>query len=79
MVGELDSLLGENPLYSEGMFCYEYWTMATNLYKKAIDYFCIVADANNDLPSLKKKKWDDYRLTASEWKLIHNCLKVNYC
>ena len=53
--------------------------MATNLYKKAIDYFCIVADANNDLPSLKKKKWDDYRLTASEWKLIHNCLKVNYC
>ena len=58
------------------------WTMVTNLYQKAIDYFCIAADANEDLPPLKKKKWEDYRITASEWKLIkliHNCLKVNYC
>ena len=81
-VGELDSLLVENPLYSEGMFHHEYWTIATNLYKKAVDYFCIVADASNNFPPLKNEKWDDYCLTASKWKLIkliHNCLKVNHC
>ena len=34
---------------------------------KAIDYFCLTVDANDDIPPLKDKSWLDYRLTASEW------------
>ena len=47
-----------------------------------IDYFCKMADDKENLPPLKKKKWEDYCLTASKWKLIkliHNCLKINFC
>ena len=49
---------------------------------KAIDYFCLAADANEDLPPLKNKEWVDYRLTALEWKqvkLVHHCLQVRRC
>ena len=47
---------------------------------KAIDYFCITVDANEDLPPLVDKSWSDYRLQPAEWKLVklvHNCLKVS--
>jgi hypothetical protein len=47
---------------------------------KAIDYFCLAADSNEDLPPLKNKVWADYRLTLLEWrqvKLVHHCLKVD--
>jgi len=51
-----------------------------NICEQAIDYFCVTADANEDLPPLSKNKsWLDYRLTPAEWKLIKlafNCLKV---
>jgi hypothetical protein len=46
---------------------------------QAIDYFCLAADTNEDLPPLKNKRWADYRLTTSEWtlvKLVHHCLQV---
>ena len=49
------------------------------IFSKAIDYFCLTADDNENLPPLKKKSWSDYRLTAPEWKLIqlvYRCLKV---
>ena len=49
------------------------------LTEQAIDYFCITADTNEDLPALNNKLWADYRLTAPEWKLVklvHRCLKV---
>ena len=52
----------------------------TNLISQAIDYFCVTADSNDDLPPLKDKVWVDYRLQGPEWKLIrlvHNCLKVS--
>ncbi|KIL69004.1 hypothetical protein M378DRAFT_8428 [Amanita muscaria Koide BX008] len=47
--------------------------------QKAINYFCLTADANEDLAPLKNKSWSDYHLTTAEWKLIklvHHCLKV---
>ena len=46
---------------------------------KAIDYFCLAADANEDLPPLKNRVWADYRLTPHEWKLVklvHHCLNI---
>ncbi|KIL54867.1 hypothetical protein M378DRAFT_182392 [Amanita muscaria Koide BX008] len=46
---------------------------------QAVDYFCLTADANEDLAPLKNKTWSDYRLTTAEWKLIklvHHCLKL---
>ena len=46
---------------------------------QAIDYFCVTADTNEDLPPLKNKLWSSYRLQGGEWKLIkmvYNCLKV---
>lgn len=50
--------------------------------EQAIDYFCVTADANEDLPPLSKNKsWSDYRMTSAEWKLIKlafNCLKVRF-
>ena len=49
-------------------------------YKKAIDYFCVTADANEDLPPLADKLWLEYGLQGEEWKLVklvHNCLKVS--
>ena len=56
-------------------------TMMINLLylSQAINYFCMTADANEDLPPLKKKSWLDYHLSQSEWKLIkliNHCLKV---
>jgi hypothetical protein len=39
----------------------------------------MAADTNDDLPPLDGKAWLDYRLNASEWRLIqmvHDCLKV---
>ncbi len=50
-----------------------------NTIDQAIESFCLAADTNDDLPSLKNKTWMDYRLSSSEWKLIqlvHNCLEV---
>jgi len=41
-----------------------------------------MADTNEDLPPLKNKKWVDYPLTTSEWrlvKLVHHCLQVCLC
>src|SRR5712691_6371946 len=52
-----------------------------NTIDQAIESFCLAADTNDDLPSLTNKTWMDYRLSASEWKLIqlvHNCLKVRF-
>jgi len=51
----------------------------TNVRDKPVDYFCLTADSNEDLPPLQNKLWSDYRLTTPEWKLIglvHKCLKV---
>jgi hypothetical protein len=48
--------------------------------QKALDYFCVTADNNEDLPPLKKKTWSDFHLSAPEWKLVrlvHHCLQVN--
>ena len=56
-------------------------TTCTNCSNKPIDYFCLTADSNDDLPPLQKKSWSDYRLSTSEWKLVklvHNCLKVGW-
>jgi len=51
-----------------------------NICEQAIDYFCVMVDANEDLPPLSKNKsWLDYQLTPAKWKLIKlafNCLKV---
>jgi hypothetical protein len=55
--------------------------LSTNIVLQAIDYFCVTADSNEDLPPLKGKLWSDYRLQGGEWKLIklvHNCLKVGF-
>ena len=58
------------------IFLINYFTLVS----QAIDYFCMTADANEDLPPLtKKKSWQDYHLSQSEWKLIklmNHCLKV---
>jgi hypothetical protein len=51
----------------------------TNVPEKPVDYFCLTADSNEDLPPLQNKSWSDYCLTHPEWKLIklvHKCLKV---
>lgn len=50
--------------------------------EKPVEYFCLTADANEDLPPLQNKSWSDYRLATHEWKLIklvHKCLKVTIC
>jgi hypothetical protein len=54
----------------------------TNIANKPVNYFCLTADSNENLPPLKNKKWSDYHLSPSEWKLVklvHNCLKVGWC
>ena len=55
--------------------------LSTNIVLQAIDYFCVTADSNEDLPPLKGKLWSDYQLQGGEWKLIklvHNCLKIGF-
>ena len=40
----------------------------------------MTADSQDHLPPLKGKSWSDYKLSASEWrliKLVHHCLKVS--
>ena len=47
---------------------------------QAIDDFCVLADNDRDLPSLRHgKKWANYRLSPPEWRVIEltqDCLKV---
>ena len=66
--------------YPKGKFILWYIVYSLLIFhSKAIDYFCLAADTNEDLPPLINKVWADYRLTPSEWKLVklvHHCLKV---
>ena len=50
---------------------------------QALDQFCLLADTEETLPPLASgKKWANYRLSTSEWRLIrlaHHCLNVCGC
>jgi hypothetical protein len=52
-------------------------------FDQALDQFCLFADTEDDLPPLASgKKWADYRLAASEWRIIrlaYDCLNVSCC
>jgi hypothetical protein len=78
-LGEYEQLSGGNIGHPKGTFSlYQAYVILTHS-TKAIDYFCLAADTNDDLPPLQKKKWSDYWLVATEWKLVklvHHCLEV---
>lgn len=51
----------------------------TNNFFKAVDKFCLLADASSKVPKLKRKKYSDFKISLDEWEmlsLIHEVLKV---
>ena len=78
-MGKYEPMSGVDVGYSKGKYHIKLVHSVLTLRTKAIDYFCLAADDNEDLPPLKNKAWADYRLTTVEWKqvkLVHHCLKV---
>src|SRR5260221_3661569 len=78
--GSLSHCLG-TVLLVQKVWCFvvSFTLACTNVPEKPVDYFCLTADSNEELPPLQNKVWSDYRLTTPEWKLIglvHKCLKV---
>ena len=52
----------------------------TNNFFKAVDKFCLLADASSKVPKLKRKKYSDFKISLDEWEmlsLIHEVLKVS--